>query len=148
MRIATAHFGEVEIDDNKVLFFENGLPGLEDNKRFALLSNEESRPINWFQSLDHWEIALPVIDPFLVCPDYAFDIPQADVDALEIKQVEDVYVLNVLVIPRNGGITINLAAPIVINVKNNRGKQIILDDKKYSVRMPISELLPNAAEGG
>ena len=75
MRIATAHFGEVEIDDNKVLFFENGLPGLEDNKRFALLSNEESRPINWFQSLDHWEIALPVIDPFLVC-DYAFDIPR------------------------------------------------------------------------
>ena len=57
MKIQTAHFGEVEIDDNKVLFFDNGLPGLEDNKRFALLSNEESKPINWFQSLDHREIS-------------------------------------------------------------------------------------------
>ncbi|MGI5935636.1 MAG: flagellar assembly protein FliW [Oscillospiraceae bacterium] len=148
MKIETAHFGVVEIDDNKVLFFENGLPGLEDDKRFALLSKEESRPINWFQSLDHREIALPVMDPFLVCPDYAFDIPQADVNALEIKQVDDVYVLSVLVIPRSEGITINLAAPIVINVRNNRGKQIILDDKKYSVRVPISELLSKAAEGG
>lgn len=149
MKIQTAHFGEVEIDDNKVLFFDNGLPGLEDNKRFALLSNEESKPINWFQSLDHREISLPVMDPFLICPDYAFDIPQADVDALGIEQVDDVYVLSILVIPRNaGGITINLSAPIIINVRNGKGRQIVLDDKKYLVRVPISELLSKAAEGG
>jgi flagellar assembly factor FliW len=44
MKIATAHFGEVEIDENKILIFEKGLPGLEEDKRFALLSNEDCRP--------------------------------------------------------------------------------------------------------
>lgn len=149
MKIQTAHFGEVEIDDSKVLSFENGLPGLEDNKRFAMLSNEKSQPINWLQSLDHKEISLPVADPYLVCPEYIFDIPQPDIDALGIKQIEDIYVLNILVIPRNAGdITINLSAPIIINVQNSKGRQIILDDKRYSVRVPVSELLAGAAEGG
>ena len=53
MKIPTAHFGEVEIDEKKILYFEKGLPGLEDDKRFALLSNEDSRPVSWLQSLDH-----------------------------------------------------------------------------------------------
>jgi flagellar assembly factor FliW len=89
------------------------------------------------------------MDPFKICPDYSFDIAQDDINALGVKDVRDVFVLSVLVIPRNASImTINLTAPIIINVGNNRGCQIILDDRKYRVRVPVSELLGKPAKDG
>jgi flagellar assembly factor FliW len=149
ININTAHFGEVEIDENNILFFDKGLPGLPDDRRFALLSNEESRPISWLQSLDHSEIALPVVDPFTISPDYSFDISTDDVNNLLIEQVKDVYVLCVLVIPSNiESMTINLSAPIIINVKNRKGCQIILDDRRYRMRTPVSELLGRPLKDG
>ncbi len=149
MLIPTAHFGEVEIDEKKILTFEKGLPGLEEDKRYVLLSNEDSRPVSWLQSLDNREISLPVMDPFLVCPDYSFDISQNDVEALSIEEIKDVYVLSILVIPKNvNAMTINLSAPIIINVRNSKGCQIVLDDRKYRVRVPVSELLKKAGKDG
>lgn len=148
MIIQTAHFGEVEIDDNKILTFEKGLPGLEEDKRYALLSNEDSRPVSWLQSLDHQEISLPVMDPFLICPNYSFDISQDDINTLNIEQIRDVYILSILVIPQNTeAMTINLSAPIIINVRNSKGCQIILDDRKYRVRVPVSDLITSAKGG-
>ncbi|MPM09134.1 Flagellar assembly factor FliW [bioreactor metagenome] len=149
MKILTAHFGEVEIDDKNILFFEKGLPGLEEDKRYALLSNENSRPVSWLQSLDHTEISLPVMDPFSICPNYSFDISSEDVDKLEIEQIKDIYVINILVIPQNAdAMTINLSAPIIINVRNKKGCQIILDDRKYRVRVPVKELLGKPIKDG
>jgi flagellar assembly factor FliW len=149
MMIPTAHFGEVEIDEKKILTFEKGLPGLEEDKNYALLSNEDSRPVSWLQSLDNREVALPVMDPFLVCPDYSFDISQNDVEVLSIEEIKDVYVLSILVIPKNvNAMTINLSAPIIINVRNSKGCQIILDDRKYRVRVPVSELLEKSGKDG
>lgn len=148
MIIQTAHFGEVEIDDKKILTFENGLPGLEGDKRYALLSNEDSRPVSWLQSLNHREISLPVMDPFLICPDYSFDISQDDINILNIDQIRDIYILCILVIPQNtDAMTINLSAPIIINVQNSKGCQIILDDRKYRVRVPVSDLIESAKGG-
>ncbi len=147
--ITTSHFGEIEIDEENILHFDKGLPGLDEDKRFALLSNEDSRPISWLQSLDHLEISLPVIDPFKLCPDYSFDISTEDVVNLQIEQVKDVYVLCVLVIPTNiESMTINLSAPIIINVKNKKGSQIILDDRKYRMRTPVSELIGRSLKDG
>ena len=141
MDIQTAHFGVVEIDEKKIIKFENGLPGLEDNKHFVLLASEESKPICWLQSLDHTEISLPVIDPFKICSNYSFDISQEDINALEIEQIKDVYVLNVLRIPKSLELmTINHLAPIIINVRNSKARQKIFDDKRYCVRVPVKEL--------
>ncbi|MEL4106752.1 flagellar assembly protein FliW [Oscillospiraceae bacterium CM] len=149
MIIPTAHFGDVEIDDNKILHFDKGLPGLDEDRRFALLSNEDSRPVSWLQSLDHKEISLPVMDPFLICPDYSFDISQDDVEVLAIEDIKDVYVLSILVIPKNANaMTINLSAPIIVNVRNSRGCQIVLDDRKYRVRVPVSDLLAKSGKDG
>lgn len=149
MEIQTAHFGTVEIDENRIIAFENGLPGLENYKKFALLSDKETKPICWLQSLECKEVSLPVMDPFIVFPNYSFDIADDDIKTLHIEQVKDIYVLSVLVIPKpESNMTINLAAPIIINVRNSKARQIILDDKRYRVRVPISELLNHAAKDG
>lgn len=141
-KIRTAHFGEVDFETNKKLTFEKGLPGLDDEKAFALLTQEDQKPICWLQSLVHWQIALPVINPFLIEPSYAFDITDSDVASLGVESVNDVCVLSVLVVPKNpNDMTVNLVAPIIINMKNWQGRQIILDDKRYSTRTRVSDML-------
>jgi flagellar assembly factor FliW len=149
MQIKTAHFGNVEFDPDKKFVFADGLPGLEDEKEFALLSHEKSEPICWLQSLVNWEIALPVLNPFLVCPTYSFDITDEDVETLKIQDIKSVCVLNVLVIPKDvNEMTINLVAPIIVNIENHQGRQIFLDDKKYKIRTKVKELIENISLTG
>jgi flagellar assembly factor FliW len=147
MKIQTVHFGEIEIDDEKVFSFPNGLPGLEEDKRFTLLSRGEEQPIRSLQSIDHWEIALPVVDPFQLLPSYECDLLEDDIAALSIDSPEDVLTLGVLVIPKEPEkMTINLVAPLIINLKNRIGRQIFLENRKYNVRTSVLELMRENAE--
>jgi flagellar assembly factor FliW len=138
MTIDTLRFGAVEIDETKILKFKPGLPGLEEFDRFAVLRFEDSFPIIWLQSVDDGGVCLPVIDTFSIAPDYVFDISEEDVGALEITGPEDYQVLSVLVIPEAlDQMTVNYAAPIVINTKTGSARQIVLSGGDYSVRSPV-----------
>ncbi|MDR0858013.1 MAG: flagellar assembly protein FliW, partial [Oscillospiraceae bacterium] len=64
MTIDTVRFGQVEIDPSKIWEFTEGLPGLEDERRFVLLEFEESKPVAWLQSVDDVDVCLPVTDTF------------------------------------------------------------------------------------
>lgn len=140
MLIDTIRFGQIEIDENKIIKFDEGLPGLEEYHNFAILQFEGSYPIIWLQSSEDKSICLPVIDSFLAKPDYSFDISDDDVAQLSLSGPEDLKIISVLVIPENiDQMTINLAAPIIINTKNGKARQIILNNGEYSVRVPIFE---------
>jgi len=138
MQINSVRFGIVEVDEAKLKVFDEGIPGLEEYKRYALLQFEESYPILWLQSADEGGICLPVLDTFAVLSNYVFDIDDTDVRQLELKGPEDLLVVNVLVIPDNiQSMTANLAAPIIINTVTGKGKQIVLSGSDYNVRTPI-----------
>jgi len=138
MRIDTVRFGSVDADENKLIIFENGIPGLEGHSRYALLQFDESYPIIWLQSVDDGGICLPVLDTFAVLSDYVFDISDADVKELELGGPEELHVVSVLVIPDDiQRMTVNLAAPIIINISTGRAKQIMLSGGDYNVRAPI-----------
>jgi len=137
-RINTVRFGEVEIDENKLLTFDEGLPGLDEYKVYAVLRFDESEPIAWLQSIDNARVCLPIIDSFLVFPDYAFDIDDAEAEGLDVSNPEDLQVVSVVVIPdRIEDMTANLAAPIVINMRSGKAKQVILNIGDYNVRYPV-----------
>lgn len=138
MQISTVRFGTVEIDENKILFFHGGLPGLEEYKEFVILQISESYPVVWMQSTEEGSVCLPVIDSFLAVPDYTFNISDGDVTELELSGPENLLVLSVVVIPEEiEGMTTNLAAPIIINMESGHAKQIILNGGEYNVRYPI-----------
>lgn len=138
MLFETLRFGTVEIDEKKFLLFQEGIPGLEEHKKFAILQFDESYPIVWLQSLEDGNICMPVIDSFLAIPDYAFNLDDGDVRELEIGGPEDLQVLSVLVIPENiEQMTMNLVAPIIINLRTGKAKQIILNGEDYNVRFPV-----------
>ena len=138
MQINTVRFGLIDVDESKLISFEEGIPGLDEYKRYALLQFEESYPIIWLQSVDEGGICLPVLDTFVVIKDYVFDIDEADVKELELKGPEDLHVVSVCVIPDDiKGMTANLAAPIIINTLLGKAKQIVLSGSDYNVRAPV-----------
>lgn len=138
MQINTIRFGEVQIDEKKILTFNEGLPGLEEHKRYAVLQFEESNPIYWLHSVEDPAICLPVSDAFTLLPEYAFNIGDDDVNELELQGPEDLHVMCVLVIPDNiEEMTANLAAPVIVNLRTGKARQIILASGSYSVRYPV-----------
>jgi len=135
-------FGEIEVPEGKILTFDEGIPGFENLRKFAIVSNG-SDPIMWLVSLEDEDIALPIINPWLIRVDYSLEIPEDVKDELGIETPEDVQVWSVLVIPPDNPeeMTINLLAPIVVSLKTNKAKQIILEDGEYGIRHKVKEEL-------
>jgi len=145
MQLDTLRFGIVEVDQEKVIDFGDGIPGLEQYRKYALLQFEDSYPIVWLQSMEDTGICLPVLDTFKVLPDYVFDIDDTDVKALELNTPDELHVVSVVVIPEDiQGMTVNLAAPIIINTKTGNAKQIVLSGSEYNVRAPVFQQICNA----
>lgn len=145
MQIDTLRFGPVEIDEKKLIDFGEGIPGLEQYHAYALLQFDESYPIVWLQSVDDKGICLPVLDIFAVLPDYVFDIDDTDVKYLGLTSPDELHIINVVVIPDDiKGMTVNLAAPIIINTTSGKAKQIVLSGTDYNVREPIFQQLCKA----
>lgn len=145
MQIDTLRFGLVEIDEKKAIDFGEGIPGLEQYHKYSLLQFEDSYPIVWLQSVEDRGICLPVIDTFVVLPDYIFDMDDTDAAYLELKSPDDIHVVNVVVIPEDiKGMTVNLAAPIIINTRTGKAKQIMLTGVEYNVRVPVFQELCKA----
>ncbi len=137
MKINTLLFGEIDIDDQSVITFDAGLPGFEALRRFALISPEETRPLLWLQSLEEPNVALSVVNTFDILPDYALDVRDEEIDALGVKGLEELLVLTVVVVPEEiAKMTGNLAAPLFINTRLNKGKQVIAEGE-LPVRHPI-----------
>ena len=145
MLLDTIRFGQVEIDEKRIITFDDGIPGLEEYHRYALLEVDASYPIVWLQSIEDGSISLPVMDTFTVLPDYVFDLDDEDVKSLGIEKTEDLHVVTVLVIPEDvQKMTANLAAPITININSGKAKQIILSGTEYNVRTPVFQNIREA----
>ncbi|MBC7331601.1 MAG: flagellar assembly protein FliW [Synergistetes bacterium] len=138
MKINTLRFGEMDIPEDKIVFMPHGLIGLPDLKRFFIVG-EEGQLIRWFQSIDEPTVALPILNPFEVFPNFSVDISDSDLEEIELKEPSDAVLFLVMVIPAGNpkAATVNLKAPIVINVKNRKGKQVIALNEDYPVRYPL-----------
>jgi len=136
MLLETKNFGTLEIKEDKVITFSQGIIAFEEMKRYILIENKDKEnPIWWLQSVDRSDLAFPTINPFYFKPDYEFDISASGVEELGIVEKEDVIVLSIVVIPEDlKKMTANLLAPLIINVKTKKGKQLVLQDKNYTTK--------------
>ena len=151
MRIQTLNFGDLEIAQQSIITFNDGLPGFPQLRRFVVLEMEDIKPFHYLQALpndDTPPIALYLINPFLVDPSYEFRLTDSDMEAIKSKNSTELTIYAVATIPSDPReATLNLMAPIVINEKDRRGRQVILHDSKYSVRHPlINDAEATAAE--
>ncbi len=148
MIIQTKHFGEIDLSEDKIITFENGIMGFENSKKFTLLydSEKEDRPsISWLQSIDEKELALPVINPFLVKNDYNPIVEDELLRPLGELDDENVAILLVMTIPSDiKKMTANLKAPIIVNSDTRKGCQIIVGNQDYLIKYNAYEALQNA----
>ncbi|HLS09729.1 flagellar assembly protein FliW [Lentibacillus sp.] len=138
MQIQTKYFGEMEIADTSVIHFPSGLPGFVDEKEFALLNLSETSVYQILQSTQTANVAFVVVNPYFFYQDYVIDLDDNLVSSLELKNDKDVVVLSILTVkdPFDTS-TLNLKAPLIINVQNNRGKQYILNTDAYPSKAAI-----------
>jgi len=143
MQLETKHFGTLTIEEDKILTFPDGIPGFETTTRFVLIQNpDETIPFHWLQAVDDPALAFVVANPFLIRADYDIDLPQPVVDRLEIQSPDETEVYCILRVPEQvEEMTINLTAPLVINRRTRIGKQVVLDDERYTPRHPVKEAL-------
>jgi flagellar assembly factor FliW len=138
MTVETSRFGEVTFTENDLFEFPWGLPGFTDLRRFLALSLAEQPSFVWLQSLDDPKVALPAADPWLIFPDYEPRMPAYATEALDLRNPEDFTILCVVVVTKDAQeMTMNLMAPIVLNLKSRRARQVMLENSPYSVRTAI-----------
>lgn len=129
MKIDTKFLGQVEVEKEQFITFEEGIPGFPDEKQFVLIPFGENTPFIILQSTNTVQIGFVLAFPYLFKADYVFDLSDEDVEALSIEKQEDIITYAIVTLKDTlPNSTINLLAPIVINTEKRQGKQIILND--------------------
>lgn len=150
MLAKTKFFGEIELDDDKVLEFPGGIIGFEDYKKYAILYNEEKDDetrISWLQSLDEPALALPVVDPLMLVTEYNPMIEDELLKPLGNPADEDLLFLLALTVPSDmTKVTANMKAPFIVNVATGKGVQLIVDNEDYPVKFNVYESVQKMKE--
>lgn len=136
MKIKTTNFGEIEIEKDKIIYFPEGIPAFEEEKEFVIILNDDKEnPFHWLQSVKNPKLSFIILNPFEIFNDYDILLPETAINKLKIENKEDVAIYTIVVIPEDiTKMTTNLLGPIVINTKEKLGKQVILDDNRYTTK--------------
>ncbi|MED3660921.1 flagellar assembly protein FliW [Ureibacillus sp. FSL K6-8385] len=135
MNIQTAYMGEMTIDPTMILNFEHGIPGFEGEKQFIQLPLGENGAFQILQSVKTKDLAFIITSPYIIKENYDFEIDEATVHALDIRSEEEVAVFVIVTLKDTlAESTANLRAPLVVNTRNKKAKQVILNDEAYAIR--------------
>ena len=150
MKAVTRLFGTIDIADDKIITMEKGMIGFPELKHFALIFDEAKKDkafkIMWLQSMDDGEIAFPVTDPIHLVEDYKPTVNEEIIAHLGEMSDDNAYLLATVTVPRSiEDFSMNLKAPVVINMGTNKGAQIITE-ADYPVKYKIYDLLKASKE--
>jgi flagellar assembly factor FliW len=130
-----------------VFHFPEGLPAFEEVKEYVLLCKPETTPFLFMRATKPANLGFVCIDPFLIHLEYKPRISDADTAALEITGSDEILILSIVTAsPDVHKTTANLQAPLVINLRTGKGKQIICDRQEYPVRYAIWDALDALSE--
>ncbi len=135
----------IPVGEANIFTFPDGVPAFEEYNKFVLSFNEDVKPFFMMKSVGiSPEISFVCIDPTLICPDYKIKVGPSDVQVLELKNAGEAFVFSLVTVrDKPSDITANLQGPVVLNLKNFRGRQIICDGSKYDVRYRIWDAIRN-----
>lgn len=146
MKIETRDFGTMEISEEQILEFPNGIYAFEDAKRFAFIELEKGHYPAWLQCVDSIKPCFIVFDPWLICKDYEITLNSGEKAMLEVKDDTNLQVLCIARVPEDfKETTVNLKSPIVVNMDTKKAAQVILP-KNYPYRQPIFKNTINETE--
>jgi len=140
MKISTSYHGDIEIDNQQTLTFNQGIPGFLEETEFVILPLPEAEAFQVLQSIQTKELAFIITDPFQFFLDYDFQLEPQEIEKLQLQQAEDAAVYVLLTMSDSvEKITANLQAPVIINTKQQLAKQVILMNTAYETKHRIFE---------
>ncbi|MCB2340744.1 flagellar assembly protein FliW [Clostridium estertheticum] len=138
MELVTKYHGIKTYSDEDVIVFKKGLPGFKELKNFIIFPLESNEVFSILHSIEDIEVGLVLVSPFTIAADYEFKIPDTYIKELQIASPEQVLVLTTVTLTtKMENMTTNLKAPIIINIKEKLGEQLILDNDKYKIKEPL-----------
>ncbi len=139
MIINTVKFGEVNIDESRIFDFVLPIIGFNDLTKYIILEPDKETLFKWLQSVEEPSLAFPIISVAALDFDYSVDLADNVVNDLEIKNPESLLVMNITSIPHENprGTTINLLAPLIFNLDNQKAGQIVLSGSGYDISYPM-----------
>lgn len=153
MEVRTKLFGDIVVEEEKIIHFEKGIIGFPDMRDFTLLydsSEEGDRSISWLQSVEEAALALPVVNPLLFHEGYSPVIEDEFLKPLGSCGDEDLLAFVTLTVPTDiEKMSVNLRAPIIINANTRKACQIIVETGDWPVKYPVYEKISgkNRKEG-
>jgi len=145
MKVKTRICGEIEVKDDKVVDMVGGLIGFETLKKFVLINDDDEKDkkgVMWLQSVENGDIALPTMDPSIVYSSYKPSIPEEILAGLGDFDKDEYLILVALTVPKKiEDMSVNLKAPIIIDVDTLNACQVIIDNEDCPVKYPIYDIL-------
>ena len=146
MLIQTSRFGQLEVDPDRLIVFEEGILGFPQQKEYALIQTGQGSGFYWLQSGTTPDLAFVVCDPRLFVADYQVPVKLEELQGIGLRRPEDAQIF--IIVNKIGDLlTGNFQGPLVINVVNRRGRQLVLSDKRYSTRHPLMRIPKPSAVG-
>jgi flagellar assembly factor FliW len=142
MQISTTRFGDVEIDLDDILLFPHGVIAFEDCRHWVLLADAENESLGWLQSVTRGEVALPVVSPRRFTPEYQVHVTRGQLVPLALSHFDQAFVLSV-VSKSDDELTLNLKAPLIINLDRRLGRQVVTTDEQ-PVALQLTSSAPAA----
>lgn len=136
--INTNVFGEITYKEQDIILFPEGIIGFEDKSKFIIYTKDGYEPFQWLICISDASIFLPIIDPYLVMPDYHVTTNNGELQSIGLDNINSGKVYSIVTVGTDvHQVTTNLRGPIIINVNRNLGKQIILSESEYSLKQPM-----------
>ena len=148
MQLNTQYFGIITIDKSAILYFEEGIPGFQEYKRYVLLGQEEDSPFCWLQCVDKGDLAFALVDPTSIYPNYEPKVPKEQLIRLGEITEGSLLVYSIVTVPENiQAMTANLMAPVIIHIHTKKGMQLITEGQEYPLRYKIFEAFQSDTRG-
>ncbi|NDD91178.1 flagellar assembly protein FliW [bacterium] len=135
MIIETGRFGQLTVGTEGTITIPQGILGFPEYTRFCLIDPADDTLILWLQSLDNPQVVFPVLEPKVFRLDYTAKLSALELRELKLDNVNQSAVLSILTIPEDiTQMSANLKAPLVVNLKEQIAKQVVLQENEYSVK--------------
>lgn len=145
MRIENTKLGDIEIDDARIVTLPEGILGFSDAHRYVVLDIRKGSSLKWLLSVDRPELALVVTDPYTWVPGYRMPLSDSDAVALAFREGDELSVMAIVTVRgrRREDTTLNLRAPIAVNLRTLLGKQVVLPEDRWGVQVPLPVKSPS-----
>ena len=145
MLVQSTRFGELDVAEEQIMDFPEGLLGFPDEKKFALMEYKPESPFYILQSMADPDLTFLMINPFAFFNDYEFTMDDALMAEIGVTADNPPTVFNIATVrDKIENMTVNLAGPVLVNMRDRKAAQWVIEKTQFPTRYP---LFPAAAGG-